>query len=67
MLLLAFKPFSPAGSYEVSSTGEGMEAVSFNDQSAGMTVIWLADSEQFQPIEIPDARVPDNVDPEVEM
>jgi anti-sigma factor RsiW len=28
---------------EVSSTGEGMEAVTFHDQSAQMTVVWLQD------------------------
>jgi anti-sigma factor RsiW len=29
---------------EISSTGEGMEAVTFHDQSAEMTVVWLQDS-----------------------
>ncbi len=29
---------------EISSTGDGMEAVTFHDQSAGMTVVWLQDS-----------------------
>ena len=29
---------------EISSTGEGMEAVTFHDQSAQMTVVWLHDS-----------------------
>jgi anti-sigma factor RsiW len=29
---------------EISSTGEGMEAVTFHDQSAQMTVVWLQDS-----------------------
>jgi hypothetical protein len=31
---------------EISSTGEGMEAVTFHDQTAGMTVVWLADTSQ---------------------
>jgi hypothetical protein len=29
---------------EISATGQGMEAVTFHDQSAGMTVVWLQDS-----------------------
>jgi len=29
---------------EISSTGEGMEAVTFHDQSAQMTVVWLQDN-----------------------
>jgi anti-sigma factor RsiW len=29
---------------EISSTGGGMEAVTFHDQSAQMTVVWLQDS-----------------------
>jgi negative regulator of sigma E activity len=29
---------------EISSTSEGMEAVTFHDQSAQMTVVWLQDS-----------------------
>jgi hypothetical protein len=33
---------------EISSTGEGMEAVTFHDQTAGMTVVWLADTAQSQ-------------------
>ena len=29
---------------EISSTGDGMEAVTFHDQSAQMTVVWLQDN-----------------------
>ena len=29
---------------EISTTGEGMEAVTFHDQSAQMTVVWLQDN-----------------------
>ena len=29
---------------EISSTGEGMEALTFHDQSAQMTVVWLQDN-----------------------
>jgi anti-sigma-K factor RskA len=49
ILILAIKPGTPATFDEISSTGEGMEAVTFHDQSAGMTVVWLADSEREQP------------------
>jgi anti-sigma factor RsiW len=66
MLLLAVKPFAPPAFDEISSTGEGMEAVTFHDQSAGMTVVWLADTEQAQPAELPAARTPDAGDPDVE-
>jgi hypothetical protein len=31
---------------EISATDQGMEAVTFHDQSAGMTVVWLQDSSQ---------------------
>jgi len=30
---------------EISSTGDGMEAVTFHDQSAQMTVVWLQDKD----------------------
>jgi len=39
---------------EISSTGDGMEAVTFHDQSAQMTVVWLQDSSaatQVQPVQ----------------
>jgi len=35
---------SPPAFDEISATGEGMEAITFHDQSAGMTVVWLQDS-----------------------
>jgi ferric-dicitrate binding protein FerR (iron transport regulator) len=70
MLLLAVKPPTLPAFDEISSTGEGMEAVTFHDQSAGMTVVWLADTEQAQPtetIETPAVKTPDTGDTEVEM
>jgi hypothetical protein len=67
MLLLAVKPFVPPTFDEISSTGEGMEAVTFHDQSAGMTVVWLADAEQAPPMELPDGKMPETGDAEVEM
>lgn len=68
MLYLAVRPPSLPTFDEISSTGEGMEAVTFHDQSAGMTVVWLANTEQAQPtIETPEAKTPDTGDSEVEM
>jgi len=67
MMLLAIRPFAPPAFDEISSTGEGMEAVTFHDQSAGMTVVWLADTEQAQPIESPDVKTLEPGDSEVEM
>jgi hypothetical protein len=46
VLLLAVKPFATPTFDEISATGEGMEAVTFHDQSAGMTVVWLQDTTQ---------------------
>jgi len=67
MLMLAVKPPALPTFDEISSTGEGMEAVTFNDQSAGMTVVWLADPEQAQSTDTPVAKTPDTGDSEVEM
>jgi anti-sigma-K factor RskA len=70
MLLLAVKPPALPAFDEISSTGEGMEAVTFHDQSAGMTVVWLADSEQAQPAEMiatPAAPTSDTGDSEPEL
>jgi anti-sigma-K factor RskA len=67
MLYLAVKPPALPTFDEISSTGEGMETVTFNDQSAGMTVVWLADTEQAQPTETPTAASPETGDSEVEM
>ncbi len=67
LLLLAVKPYAPPAFDEISSTGEGMEAVTFHDQSAGMTVVWLTDTAPARPIESPDAKTPDTGDSEVEV
>jgi anti-sigma factor RsiW len=48
IILLAVKPTAAPTFDEISSTGEGVEAVTFHDQSADMTVVWLADSTQPQ-------------------
>jgi len=68
MLYLAVRPPALPTFDEISSTGEGMEAVTFHDQSAGMTVVWLADpSEQAQPIQTPAVQTPDAGDTEAGM
>jgi len=70
MLYLAVRPPSLPTFDEISSTGEGMEAVTFNDQSANMTVVWLADPnavETSQPLESPQPKTADSADSEVEM
>ncbi len=43
LVLAVLRGGSPAFD-ETSSTGDGMEAVTFHDQSAQMTVVWLQDS-----------------------
>jgi len=67
MLLLAVKPVAPSAFDEISSVGEGMEAVTFHDQTAGMTVVWLADTVQAQPVETPEVKTPDTGDTDAEM
>ena len=49
LLLLALDPFAPPVLDEISPTGPGMEAVTFHDEAAGMTVVWLTDTTQAQP------------------
>jgi anti-sigma factor RsiW len=44
MLLMAVVRSGSPAFDEISSTGEGMEAVTFHDQSAQMTVVWLQDN-----------------------
>jgi hypothetical protein len=67
LLLLAVEPYAPPAFNEISSTGEGMEAVTFHDQSAGMTVVWLTDTAPARTTESPDARTPNTEDSEVEV
>jgi len=43
-LMLAVRQTSSPTFDEISSTGEGMEAVTFHDQAAQMTVVWLQDN-----------------------
>jgi anti-sigma factor RsiW len=46
VLILAVIQLQRPNFDEISATGDGMEAVTFHDQSAGMTVVWLQDSSQ---------------------
>jgi negative regulator of sigma E activity len=53
LLLLAVVRGGAPAFDEISSTGDGMEAVTFHDQSAQMTVVWLQDSSaatEVQPV-----------------
>lgn len=74
VLFLAVRPFSTPTFDEISATGEGMEAVTFHDQSAGMTVVWLSDvtsgdsSDVSQPAATPDSKTTtDSGDSDTEM
>lgn len=54
ILFMAVRPYSQPAFDEISAMGEGMEAVTFNDQAAGMTVVWLSDTtQQTQATETP--------------
>jgi hypothetical protein len=44
--VLSVDQFSAQGSDEVSATSDEMSALTFHDQSAGMTVVWLQDNDQ---------------------
>jgi hypothetical protein len=53
---------------EITSTDQGMEAVTFHDQSAEMTVVWLQDNSQTSEVVEPaKASVPDDGSSDVEM
>ncbi len=53
---------------EIFATTEGMEAVTFHDQSAEMTVVWLQDSSQTAAAEQPaKAPVSEDANSDVEM
>ena len=46
LFLVVVKQYSPAASFdEVSDTADGMEAITFHDQTTGMTAVWLQDSQ----------------------
>jgi hypothetical protein len=70
LMVLSVKPHAPAPSAadEISSSDNGMEAVTFHDQSTGMTVIWLGGDEQAQPAQLPAAKTPapDDSEPELD-
>ena len=55
MVLLAIGQFRGSASFdEVSATADGMEAMTFHDQTAGVTVVWLQDSQDSQPTQSAD-------------
>jgi hypothetical protein len=64
LLVLAANPFAPAAFDEASSAGEGMEAITFHDRSAGMTVVWVTGSAQAEPDQSPGIKTPNAADSE---
>jgi anti-sigma factor RsiW len=67
IVLLAVRQFSPTATFdEVSTTADGMEAMTFHDQTAGMTVVWLQDSQDSQSTQPADAA-PDDGDSDLQM
>jgi anti-sigma factor RsiW len=49
VVLFGIRQAAPKASFdEVSATVEGMEAITFHDQTAGVTVVWLQDSQDGQ-------------------
>jgi anti-sigma factor RsiW len=68
MAWLAAGPFTTPSFDDISSTGEGTEeAVTFHDQAAGITVVWLSGVEQPEPVEIPAASPPEAGDSDMDM
>jgi len=67
LLLLAVIPINQPAFDETSSTGEGLEAVTFHDQAAGMTVVWLTDTAPAQPAGSPDLKTPHTGNREAEV
>ncbi len=66
-VLLMVRHFAPMATFdEVSATGDGMEAMTFHDQSAGMTVVWLQDAQDGQSPQPTDAPLDDG-DSDIEM
>jgi len=50
LLIVSVKQFSPASaSDDVTTTSDEMEALTFRDHSAGMTVVWLQERDQETP------------------
>ena len=48
-VVFALNQWRPSNTFDdVSATADGMEAVTFHDQAAGMTVVWLQDSQDAQ-------------------
>jgi hypothetical protein len=45
ILFMAIRPIAPAPFDEISATGEEMQSITYHDQTSGMTVVWLADTD----------------------
>jgi anti-sigma factor RsiW len=55
-LVLQLRPARFPTFDEVTATGEGMEAVTYHDQSAQMTVVWLEDNTPAAPEKQPNQK-----------
>jgi anti-sigma factor RsiW len=70
-LVVIVRQTAPPTFDEISATSEGMEAVSFHDQSGQMTVVWLQDNTPQaapeQPSQKTDSTTQESADPDVEM
>jgi len=61
MVLIAIGQFAPTATFdEVSATADGMEAMTFHDQTAGVTVVWLQDGQDTQSTQAVDADAVDS-------
>jgi len=68
VLILAVNQIHRPTFDEISATDLGMEAVTFHDQSAQMTVVWLQDSSQASATAQPaNATAPDDANSDVEL
>jgi hypothetical protein len=66
--LVTVRHFAPTATFdEVSATADGMEAMTFHDQTAGMTVVWLQDSQDNQSAQPADAAPADDSDSDLPM
>jgi len=54
-VVFALNQWRPSNNADVvSATAEGMETLTFHDQAAGMTVVWLQDNQDAQSAQISD-------------
>lgn len=70
-LVLQFRHTRGPAFDEITSTGSGMDAVTFHDQSARMTIVWLQDNTPAPPANVQIQKIPapiqDNIDPGIDL